>query len=369
MLPAIIGLGTANPAFKRQQSTAADLVAEILALPLRQKKILRSIYNSSGIETRYSVLSDYVKPYGEFEFFPNNDQDYFPSTAQRMQLYKTNALPLALNAINDCLAMLKNYDTNRITHLITVSCTGMYAPGLDIEIAQALNLKSDLKRTCIYFMGCYAAFNALKVADAFCRADPDANVLIVCVELCTLHFQKNASLDNIISNAIFADGAAAVLVTGNPDTDKYFSMTNFHSELIPQTAHEMVWDIGNYGFEIVLSNYVPKVIKDGMQSLLKNLSQQASSLSQKFDYYAIHPGGMKILQACEAAINLTNFDNRFSYSVLKQYGNMSSATVLFVLKEIWQTLTTADMGKTIFSCAFGPGLTLEAIKMEIYAAS
>ncbi len=152
---------------------------------------------------------------GEYEFFPNDPTLPFPSTSSRMRLYKEQALPLTLEAIQHCFASREHFNQQNITHLITVSCTGMYAPGIDIEIVQQLQLNTQVKRTCINFMGCYGAFNALKVADAICRADAQAKVLVVSVELCTIHFQKHESMDNLISNAIFADGAAALLVEAN----------------------------------------------------------------------------------------------------------------------------------------------------------
>lgn len=142
-----------------------------------------------------------------------------------MHLYKQHALHLAITAVENCLNSIK-FDKN-ITHLITVSCTGMYAPGIDIEIVHKLNLNPSVKRTAINFMGCYGAFNGLKVANAFCQAEQNANVLLVCVELCSIHFQNNFNLENMVSNALFADGAASVLVQNNSSMDKYFCIQSF----------------------------------------------------------------------------------------------------------------------------------------------
>lgn len=358
----ITAIGIANPPYKRTQQDIAELIADGFHLNRTQQKILKRIYKSSGIEQRHSVLTDYCKRPGEFEFFPNTPDMPFPTTAQRMAVYKANALTLAMAAINDCL---KSADKQNITHVITVSCTGMYAPGIDIEIVQALNLAPSTQRTSINFMGCYGAFNGMKVADAICRANPEAMVLLVCVELCSIHIQNNFTLDSIISNAIFADGAAAALIQASPGTQPCLHFESFYCDIMPQTSQDMAWHIGDFGFDMVLSAYVPDAIKAGIAAFADKLLRQSSLALDDVDYFAIHPGGLKILQACEASLNLTSHDNRFSYDVLRQYGNMSSATVLFVLKRIWDGLSTQDDGKKIFSCAFGPGLTLESMLLNV----
>lgn len=209
-------------------------------------------------------------------------------------------------------------------------------------------------------MGCYGAFNAMKVADAFCKSNPAACVLVVCIEICTIHFQKNMHLDNIISNSIFADGAACVLIQSAPNGNKYFTLENFYNYLLPQSQQEIAWHIGDYGFDIVLSTYVPEVIRSGIGAFMKNLTNFSD-----IDYFAIHPGGSKISEACEQALNINKNDNRFSYKVLRQYGNMSSATVIF-LKEIWNDIGFDSHNKNIFSCAFGPGLTLESMLLKTH---
>ncbi|MCL9684826.1 type III polyketide synthase [Legionella maioricensis] len=360
----ITAIGVANPLYRRAQHEIAELIAAGCYLKPSQKKVLKAIYKASGIEYRHSVIADYCRSPSEFEFFPNNSVDDFPTTLERMKLYQASALPLAIAAIDNCLKSLDHFDKKEITHLITISCTGMYAPGIDIEIIQQLQLNPSTKRTAINFMGCYGAFNGLKVADAFCKADPNSKVLMVCIELCTLHFQNDFSLENVISNAIFADGAAAVLVEGATKRKKRFKIESFHSDLVPQTEQEMAWSIGDYGFDIILSSYVPQVIKFGIAVFTEKLLQQSNWSLSDIDYYAIHPGGLKILQACEESLNISPEDNQYSYQVLRDFGNMSSATVLFVLKNIWDNLEQNTHEKNIFSCAFGPGLTLEAMLLK-----
>ncbi|MCX7114973.1 MAG: type III polyketide synthase [Gammaproteobacteria bacterium] len=363
MQSAITAIGVANPPYKLAQEDLSELISEGFHLNFAQSKILKRIYNSSGIKQRYSVLADFCKRPGEFEFFPNDPSADFPTTAQRMAVYKSNALTLVLAAINDCLI---NVNKQTISHVITVSCTGMYAPGIDIEIIQHLKLSPSTQRTTINFMGCYGAFNGMKVADAICKADPNATVLLVCVELCSIHFQKDFTLGNIISNAIFADGAAAVLIQTQPTNQSFLRLESFYCDIMPQTSQDMAWHIGNFGFEMVLSAYVPQAIKSGIAAFAEKLLCQSNRLFSDIDYFAIHPGGLKILQACEKSLNITLHDNRFSYEVLREYGNMSSATVFFVLRQILNGLSQQDNGKKIFSCAFGPGLTLESMLLEVH---
>ncbi len=363
---AITAIGTANPKYTRPQAETAELIAIGLNLSPAERKLLKSVYRATGIEQRYSVLSGFCQSSEGFEFFSNTTSAPFPSTATRMKIFKENALDLALSAIENCLSRINDFTSSEITHLITVSCTGMYAPGIDIEIVQQLNLNSSTKRTAINFMGCYGAFNAIKVADAICKSYPHANVLIVCVEICTIHFQKNMNLDNIISNSIFADGAASILVQSKPKHKKYFTLENFHNDLLPQTNKEMAWHIGDHGFDIVLSTYVPEIIQSGIETFIYNLLNQYNLTLSDIDFYAIHPGGLKILEACETALNMSKDQNRYSYHTLRHYGNMSSATILFVLKAIWDDINNQDHQKNIFSCAFGPGLTLESMMLKTH---
>ncbi|MDR3476883.1 MAG: type III polyketide synthase [Gammaproteobacteria bacterium] len=362
----IVGIGTATPLYKKSQSDVADLVASCLDLKPSEKRLLKSVYKATGISSRYSVLADYARTAGDFEFFPNHPTEPFPSTSVRMQIYKDNALDLAIAAIENCLASCDTVSKSDITHLITVSCTGMYAPGLDIEITQKMELKSSIKRTCINFMGCYGAFNAIKLAESICKSEPGASVMIVSVELCTIHFQKKSDLDNLVANAIFADGAAAALITSQTTSSKYLGLNAFYCDLLPQSREEMAWHIADSGFDIVLSSYVPDVIASGIAAFAAKLFSDNGLAAASIDLYAIHPGGLKILQACETALDITMEDNRYSYQVLRDYGNMSSATVLFVLKAMLDDIQQKDHGKKIFSCAFGPGLTLESMLLTAH---
>jgi alpha-pyrone synthase len=365
----ISSIGIATPDIKIAQGQVASLMTETLEMEEMESTRLSALYRATGIEHRYTVVEDYSRKNGEFEFFPNTaGMEPFPTIGPRMRLYEKFALKLALKAIAECLNPVE-IELKEITHVITVSCTGLYAPGLDIELVEKLKLNPSVQRTCINFMGCYAAFNALKVADCVCKANENSKVLIVCVELCSLHFLKNKNPDQLVSNALFGDGAAAVLVEGKRQKKgKCLSMESFYCSLSLDGKKDMAWHITDHGFEMTLSSYVPEMIRSGIKNLtdklLANLNMKLSSV----DYFAIHPGGKRILEAIEAELGLSKEDNRYAYQVLKDYGNMSSPTVLFVLYSILSDLKNSDKGKNILSFAFGPGLTLESMLLKVHAS-
>ena len=363
----LCAIGTANPPHALPQQQIADFMAEALQLDTSETRKLKALYRVSGIEQRHTVVPDYGRQNGEYEFYPNTPGlAPFPTVGDRMHLFREAALPLSVAAAQDCLAQLPNVPTDQITHLITVSCTGMYAPGLDIELVKALGLSTQVQRTCIYFMGCYAAFNALKAADNICRSTPDARVLIVCTELCTLHFQNKPDHDHVVSNALFADGAAAVLVSPEPLSPLSLQVDAFHCDLAPSGEKEMAWHINDFGFEMTLSSYVPALIKQGIGHLTQTLLQKLNLHLPDVNLFAIHPGGRKILEVIEQALGISTAQNRHAYQILRQFGNMSSATVLFVLQALWQDAQVEQHGAPVVSFAFGPGLTLESMLLSVH---
>ncbi|MEA5140421.1 type III polyketide synthase [Arcicella rigui] len=356
----ITSIATAVPDNCFPQMQIAEFMADALQMDDYDQRRLKALYRSTKIAQRYSVLSDYGKLPEAYTFYPNTaDLEPFPSVSQRMTAYKKYALPLCLKAI----AKLSN--TENITHIITVSCTGMYAPGIDIEIIAALQLNTHIQRTAINFMGCYGAFNGLKMADTICKADAQAKVLLVCVELCTLHFQKKMDEDFLLSNALFADGAAAVLVEAQANENtKALALKSFFCDLYFEGKQDMAWQVGDLGFEMTLTSYIPKLVKAGIKALIDKLLQNAGLNAHEISLYAMHPGGKAILEAIEKALEISEEENKYAYSVLKNYGNMSSCTVLFVLEEILKD-SKNQKGQNILSCAFGPGLTLESMVLAI----
>jgi prepilin-type processing-associated H-X9-DG protein len=361
----ITSIGTANPNFCFQQQAIANFMVKAMNLKVDEARKLRALFRATGIETRSSVLSDYGREIG-FEFFTDNELvEPFPSTRQRMEVFKKHALDLSLAAVNKCIEKIPSLEKKEITHLVVVSCTGMYAPGLDIDLVNALGLNSSISRTCINFMGCYAAFNALKLADLFCSNEKNAKVLMVCTELCTIHFQKENTENNMLANALFADGSAALLVEAQPRKGINLKPIAFHCDLATEGEQDMAWTVGDWGFEMKLSTYVPEVIRSGIKKLTVSLLERISQNLSNVSYFAIHPGGKKILEVIEQELNISKDSNHHAYEVLKQYGNMSSPTVLFVLNEICKQLSDKDQNKNILSFAFGPGLTMESMLLQI----
>jgi predicted naringenin-chalcone synthase len=365
----ICGIGTANPPNKIPQMQVADFMATALQMDEQDTRKLKALYRMSGIGQRYSVLEDFTRQNGDYTFFPNTqDLEPFPTVQQRMDVYRKHALDLSEQAVRNCLEQLSNVALPDLTHLITVSCTGMYAPGLDIELVERLELNSCVQRTAVNFMGCYAAFNAIKLADAICKADPSARVMLVCTEICTIHFQKHPEQDHLVSNALFGDGAAAVLMQGQPCQEVSLELQSFHCDLAPAGKRDMAWHIGDTGFEMTLSSYVPDLIKNGIKQLTERLLQGLRTTVSEIKLFAIHPGGRRILEVIEQELGMTRDDNRFAYRVLHEFGNMSSATVLFVLKDLMASLTAQQKNEPVLSFAFGPGLTLESMLLKVHYA-
>ncbi|MPR35403.1 type III polyketide synthase [Salmonirosea aquatica] len=369
----ITAMGTAVPAHRFDQSRIADFMVRAMKLSGQDERRLRALYRSTRIDFRHSVLPDYGEERGTYTFYPNTPElEPFPTVQQRMIAYRQYAVGLAEAALRDCLAT-QNIKPEEITHLITVSCTGMYAPGPDIELIGRLGLRSSVHRLAVNFMGCYGAFNGLKAASALVKADPEAKVLVVCVELCTLHFQKKNEEDHWLANALFADGAAAVLMEGKSRKDdsleasqKEYALeiVDFACEVLPDGKDDMAWHISDFGFEMKLTSRVPEILRTGLSSVLERLTRAAGIRPDDVNLYAIHPGGRRILEVVEEVLGLTHEDNAAAYATLRDYGNMSSATILFVLKKLWE-LNHQSAGDYIFASAFGPGLTAETALLKI----
>lgn len=357
----IISIGTAVPAFKHRQQDIMQFMQAVYAPAEADKRKIRFLYHLSDIDTRYSVIPDYSRLAAEWKFYPSTENlEPFPSLEQRMVWYHKYAAPLSLQAIRDCLdGKIKQ---EAITHLISVSCTGMSAPGLDLQLVELLELPKNTWRSSVNFMGCYAAVHALKIADALCRADQQAKVLIVCTELCTLHFQRDASVDNIASSLLFGDGSAAALVTHDDDRHKGLQLDSFYSEIIPGGKKDMSWELSSSGFLMTLSSYVPDLVEKDFGALTGRALQQADITQEQVTRWCVHPGGKKILEAVTESLHLDKSALGSCADVLRNYGNMSSPTILFALKKIMQLITPASAKETrerVFAAAFGPGLTME----------
>ncbi len=365
----IQSIGTAVPPFKISQELHHFILESANGISRGERLLLRSVYRNSGILSRHSVLEEFGNNDApENKIFHPAGKSAQVSISRRMEIFESFATDLCYMAVNDCLKNI-SLNSTEITHLITFSCTGMSAPGVDINLIEKLGLSRNIERTCINFMGCYAGINALRMAKYIVTSQKDAVVLLCGIEICTIHYQKSKSQDQLIANAIFGDGAAAAIITSSDNkVDQQYPgliLDKFYSEYEPSGIDEMAWRIGDFGFDLKLSTYVPALIQKNIAGLINKLFEKAGLNQKNIDWYALHPGGIKILEACEKALNISKLDNSYSYDVLKEYGNMSSVTIFFVLKKYFEKLTKDDSGKNILSCAFGPGLTMESMILKV----
>ena len=305
----------------------------------------------AGIEHRYSYLNPAPHPDAAstwaYDFYRRGD---FPSTAARMRLFESQAPALAAAAVEK---LNLGAARERLTHILITCCTGFSAPGLDLEIIARCRLPSSIERTMIGFMGCYAAINALKLARHIVRSEPEARVLVINLELCSLHLQETTNLDEILSFLIFADGCAASLVTADPVG---FAMDSFCALLVPDTPDLITWAIGDSGFNMVLSGQVPGTILDAIREKSAQILKGAPISA--IDLWAVHPGGRSVLDAVERALDLKPSALGPSRDVLRRFGNMSSATVMFVLETMLRSPQEGALGCAM---SFGPGLIAETM--------
>ena len=296
---------------------------------LKTGRYLKRIYKNSGINKRHSII-------GDLNAFFQNSRDgtiTSPTTKMRNELFADTARHMYVDLARKVIEGCDNTNSNSITHIITVSCTGFYNPGPDFDIIEALGLAKSVQRFNLGFMGCYGVFPAFRLANAICQSDPEAVVLIAAVELCTLHAQLKDDLDSILAGSIFADGGAAVIISAKtPASERaFFEIMHFESTLIQDSKDEMAWTIGDNGFEMVLSQNISKIISSNINSILMPMLKHQGLTVTDIDNWAVHPGGKTILDKVESTLNIPG-RIKASRNILRQYGNMSSATILFVLK-------------------------------------
>jgi len=356
----IISIATAVPEFCHKQSDILHFMQDIYGLNDEDKRKLAFLYNHSGIDSRCSVIKDYSGLPADRNFIPAEQDAPFPILEQRLEIYDREAVIISKKAITGCL---QNFITpQQVTHLITVSCTGMSAPGLDLQLMSELKLAPTIFRTSVNFMGCYAAIHALKLAKMICDNTANANVIIVATELCTLHFQKEYTADNAASSLLFADGCAAVLISNCIQSDSSLSLRNFYSYVEQKGKADMAWQLSSKGFLMTLSGYVPQLIQEDISRLVQAAVENDGLQLSDITHWCMHPGGKRILDLIQKKLNLSEDDLAYSRDILLRYGNMSSPTVLFVLKEIMDSRDQAPA--KILGVAFGPGLTMESFILE-----
>lgn len=326
--------------------------AAMLSEP-RSRDLFVRMAERSGIDARYSPLSVDGKPDNSnvdaYQFYRTGQ---FPSTGERMELYKRFAPQLMYRAL-DRLALSEDEGAS-IRHVIVTTCTGFYAPGLDFDAVRYLGLDSSVERTMIGFMGCYAAINALKQARHIIRSQPQESVLVINLEVCTLHLQESQNLGEVLSFLVFGDGCAASLVSARPQG---LELTSFRAISAADTSDLITWHIGDQGFDMVLSGQVPLSVGKALHAHKEELLNGG-----RVTQWAVHPGGRSVLDAVEEALDLPSTALSHSRDILRRFGNMSSATVMFVLQSIMQSASPGELGCAM---SFGPGLTAETMRFVV----
>lgn len=329
--------------------------------------MMELIFEGSGVAERGTVvLHEAVRSkVATSNFFKmrTDSEDRGPTTHKRMERFQQHSLELALGSCRNALAQA-GQDVSEITHLVTVSCSGFHAPGFDIGLIEELGLSRDTSRTHVGFMGCHGSFNALRVAKAYVDADPNAVVLVCSVEMCSLHWYFGWSVEKVIANALFADGSGAVVCrrapeNGHAGSEKYRLIDN-GSYVMPETADAMTWRIGDHGFEMTLSQKVPSLIQQHLRSWMEPFLAKHNLTIEDIRGWAVHPGGPRILDACVNALSLDYHAVSAAREILSKHGNMSSATILFLLERLKQD----PLEGPVVALGFGPGLTIEAMLLS-----
>ncbi|MDT0157560.1 type III polyketide synthase [Microbacterium sp. ARD32] len=374
-------LQTIVPDVPLDQETVRDVFAGQPGLSRLTQRLVTASFNGSGIETRHTVLDELALDAQASDplFYDRSSGELLaPGTKARNEIYIREADRLFVEVARRALQADPDLTAADVTHVVTVSCTGFHAPGPDFEIVRALGMPDSVERYHLGFMGCYAAMPALRAARQFCLADPDAVVLVVSVELCTLHLRSAEDPDMIIASSLFSDGAAAGLVTARSFDSgaPAFLLDRFRTAIASQGEKDMAWTIGDSGFEMVLSTAVPQIIGESIRTALRPLWDDDDELAAAFEddrigdpvaHWAIHPGGRSILDRVQERLHLSDEQLHPAREILREYGNMSSATVLFVLRHILDSAETRA-GDRVAAMAFGPGLTAESAMLTVLAS-
>lgn len=377
MTVALRGLSTVVPPTVLVQPEVRDVFAAQPGLNRLAQRIITTSFDVSAIETRHTVIAELSRdahPDDPVFFDLDSGELLLPGTKARNELYAEHATALYVAAGRAALAAAEGIEASDVTHVVTVSCTGFYAPGPDFMLARELGLPAGVERYHLGFMGCYASIPALRLAKQLAEATDDAVVLVVSVELCTLHLRSSNDPDTIVASSLFADGAGAAIVTSRPVAagERALALDAFATRTTPVGEGDMAWKIGDHGFEMVLSNAVPALIDEHITGAIEPLFAHAPALAAALaadasgdavEHWAIHPGGRSILDKVESRLRLSEAQLVPARSVLREYGNMSSATVLFVLQRILDG-EAAD-GERVAAMAFGPGLTVESALLTV----
>lgn len=355
----IQNIATVVPEQSYKQSFLRDRMKEYIGDEEVTRRIIHRIYSKSGIDKRHTVIHDFNANGDPRFFFQKDGSMNIPSTGQRNELYAEKAKKLFVKTARDALNQNPSVNNEDITHIITVSCTGFFAPEPGFEVIKQLGLSPSTQRFHLGFMGCFAAFPAMKMAKSFCESQPNANVLVICLELCSIHLQASEATDQLISASVFADGAAAMIINSKSPSRNSYELKQFSTSIAGESEQDMAWTIGDTGFDMVLSTYVPDIIESNIGEAIEPLFDDYDLTPQQINHWALHPGGRAILDKIQDNFELEDEQLTSSRKILADFGNMSSATILFVLDDLLRKSTQPE-ADSVLAMAFGPGLTIES---------
>lgn len=357
----ILSLSCMTPKAFFSQKDIANTFENSLEIETQNSKKLQLIFQHSKIEKRHSVISDFENNKLKGKLFGDHFPREIPDTFKRNTIYREEAPKIASAVCKEALIKW-GQPLSQITHVISVSCTGMYAPGIEFGLIEELGLNSTVERLAINFMGCFGAFKGLAIAKALAKENPINRILLVCTELCSLHFQADQTIETFVANALFADGSAAAIIGCclNDNETSLFEIEKNSSFALKSTSDLMSWEIANTGMLMKLSAKVPEMIGQHINSFVTKLLPESTPFSSC--EWAIHPGGKAIVEAIENSCSLTKEQTRASWETLKNFGNMSSATFLFILDEIIRKKSSFN---SIVGLGFGPGLSIEGILLKM----
>lgn len=356
MTARLLGIGTALPGDALGQGDAAAIASDLMRVEGRRRRAVEALYSGTGIDSRRTVVAE-----GGRTLFFDNAAERGPTTGERVARYAALAPELAERASHEALRK-SGVAAKQVTHVVTVSCTGFIAPGVDVALIERLGLPASVQRTHVGFMGCHGAINGLRVAAAFAESDPGAVVLVCCVELCSLHFQYQPKGGAATANALFGDGAAACVVTSGDGHDAGVRIARFGSTMLADTRDDMGWVIGDHGFEMSLSARVPTVLQERVGGWVDAWLGERGLGRDDVGSWAVHPGGPRIVEAVRASLGLGEDAVSDSLGVLRTLGNMSSPTILFVIER----MLAGGAALPMVGLAFGPGLAGEAVLLDRY---
>jgi len=359
MTARILSIGTALPDTRVDQSTLRDLIAAQPGFDRKAQRLVGAAFGAAAIDTRHVVLPQLAGEAGASLDVREGDTLLMPPTGARNDEYRRAAPPLFAGASRAAIAG-SGLTADDVTHVVTVSCTGMFAPGPDYHLVRDLGLSPSTERYHLGFIGCAAALPALRLATRIVSADPAAVVLVACTELCSLHWQTSSHPDQIVAASVFADGAAAAIVASASRGAPGLDLDDFATHLTDEGEHDMAWTVGDSGFEMTLTPEVPRIIGREISGIAADMLGDLGAI----DAWAVHPGGRSILDRVESALDLDAAALAPSREVLRANGNMSSATLLFILRDLLADPARAD-GDRIAALAFGPGLTVEAARLTL----